>query len=208
MRIGGFVKQSSDEWPGENVAIVYVKGCNFRCSYCRNTLMALPGLLDRTTEIPQDIVFHYLKMSHPKLTGVVVSGGEPTMQQSLPGFLASVKALGLKVKLTTNGTNPEMLNKLINLKLVDHISMDIKSGFAPGQYESITGTRSDIYIESVLQSISILKSSGISHQFFTTVLPGIHTPEILGELGALLAGSEHIINKFKAEKSSEVVSGK
>ncbi len=182
MRIGGLVKLSVVDWPGTPAAVVFTKGCNFRCSYCRNPLLVFPDLLDRTPDIPSDIVLNYLHLCSSFIEGVVIAGGEPTIQHKLPDFLYSVKDMGLKVKLDTNGTNPAMLKKLIESELVDYIAMDIKAGFTDEQYENITGVSVEGLMGDILQSVQIIRSSGLFHHFYTTVLPSVHTPEIIEEL--------------------------
>jgi len=206
MRIGEFVKQSVVDWPGEIAAVIFMKGCNFKCSYCHNHLMVHKDLLNRTPDLPKEVILYYLSRYKSSLTGVVITGGEPTIQVSLPSFLKEIKALGLKIKLKTNGTNPGMLQSIIDAKLVDQISMDVKSGLSAGQYDLITGVKCENHIENVLKSISIIKSSDVSHQFFTVVLPGIHTAEILDEIDNRLEGSSYIKQKFRIGNESKVIS--
>jgi len=206
MRIGEFVKQSVVDWPGEIAAVIFIKGCNFKCSYCHNHLMVHKDLLNRTPDLPKEVILYYLRRYKSNLTGVVITGGEPTLQADLLSFLSEIKALGLKIKLKTNGTKPEMLQNIIDAKLVDHISMDVKSGFSEGQYELIAGVNCDVHIKNVLESVSIIKASDISHQFFTVVLPGIHTPEILDEIDNMLDGSAHIMQKFLIGNESKIIS--
>lgn len=126
IRIGGLVKQSFVDWDGVLSAVVFTKGCNFRCSYCHNPALVVPALMRERPDVAESEVFDYLARRRGWLDGVVVTGGEPTLHAGLPAFLERVKALGYRVKLDTNGTNPEMLRQLIASGAVDFVAMDIK----------------------------------------------------------------------------------
>ena len=119
IRIGGLVKQSFVDWDGVLSAVVFTKGCNFRCSYCHNPALVVPALMRERPDVAESEVFDYLARRRGWLDGVVVTGGEPTLHAGLPAFLERVKALGYRVKLDTNGTNPEMLRQLIASGAVD-----------------------------------------------------------------------------------------
>ena len=122
--IGGIVKFSTVDYPGYVVASIFTIGCNMRCGYCHNPELVLPEQFADT--IPEHEILEFLATRVGKLDGVAISGGEPTMQADLPQFIAKIKAMGLRVKLDTNGTNPGMVQKLITEQLVDFIAMDIK----------------------------------------------------------------------------------
>ncbi len=126
IRIGGLVKQSFVDWDGVLSAVVFTKGCNFRCGYCHNPALVVPALMRERPDVAESEVFDYLARRRGWLDGVVVTGGEPTLHAGLPAFLERVKALGYRVKLDTNGTNPEMLRQLIASGAVDFVAMDIK----------------------------------------------------------------------------------
>ncbi len=142
MIIGGLQKFSLLDFPGHVSAIVFTQGCNFRCSFCYNPMLVWPVMgegklaYDRHIGgqkqknhpfIPEDDFLSFLRNRKGKLDGVVVSGGEPTIQPDLPDFLAKIKTLGFAVKLDSNGSNPQMLADIIEKKLVDYIAMDLKS---------------------------------------------------------------------------------
>src|SRR5574344_1116419 len=122
MIIGGFQKSSLIDYPGMISAIIFTKGCNFKCPYCHN-----PELFENTSSdlIKPDDVLSFLSTRKGKLDGVVVTGGEPTLQHDLKDFIKEIKDMDFLVKLDSNGTNPEMLKELINENLVDYVAMDI-----------------------------------------------------------------------------------
>ncbi len=176
MKIAGFKKQSLIDFPGYISSVVFTLGCNFRCGYCHNPGLVLPskkGLL-----IEENKVMEYLEKYNKLLDAVCITGGEPTIHKNLPGFISKIKGLGLKVKLDSNGTNPDMLNSLIENKLVDCIAMDIKHVLVYENYCMITGgCISKKAFSKILASIELIKQANISHEFRTTVIKGVHTKE-------------------------------
>ena len=144
MNIGGLQKFSLLDYPEHLSAIIFTQGCNFRCQYCYNPMLVWPIRKGRLKDIslsvldgdqqkgrPQIIsegdLFAFLKTRAGKLDAVVITGGEPTIQPDLSKFIAKIKKLGYLVKVDTNGTNPDMLKKLIKEGLVDYLAMDIKA---------------------------------------------------------------------------------
>ena len=127
-------------------------------------------------------LFDFLKSRAGKLDGVVVSGGEPTIQADLPEFLAKIKKLDFKIKLDTNGTNPVMLKKIVAKQLVDYIAMDIKAPAAG--YEKVTGAKSQF--PKIAESIRIIRESGLPYEFRSTIVPGLHTAEDIRKMGEMI----------------------
>ncbi len=135
MRILGFQKTTLLDYPGKLASLIFTGGCNFRCPYCQNgELVTGAGQAEPVREA--DILDH-LKKRAGILEGLVISGGEPTLQPDLIDFAEKVKSLGLAVKLDTNGTNPEVVETLISRDLVDYIAMDIKQ--CPEKYPQTAG---------------------------------------------------------------------
>lgn len=187
MIIGGLIKQSLIDYPGKISAVVFTRGCNFRCGYCHNPELVLPNLFHRQKTIQTGDFFNWLKSRKNWLDAVVVTGGEPTIHCDLPEFLHLIKSLGYKVKLDTNGTNPDLLKFILSQNLVDYVAMDIKTVPDITSYSQITGIMmSNIDIEKVEQSLIILKKALIQVEFRTTVIPDIHTPVILEKINCLL----------------------
>jgi pyruvate formate lyase activating enzyme len=205
MRIGGVVKQNTGDFPEGTAAFIYLKGCNFRCSFCRSLILTQTDMLNRTVDLSEQVVFDFLRLNKNNISGVVVTGGEPTMQKALPSFLMQIKGMGFKIKIKTNGTNSEMLSKIIRLGLVDYVMMDVKAALCSESYEKIAGVACDELIDNVLKSILLIKDSGIKHEFFTVVLPGIHTDEDIEDLKSILKGSKYALQKVKVEENEAAV---
>ena len=160
MKIGGLLKFSMIDFPGYISAIVFTQGCNIRCKYCHNPeLLPLSG----ETSYSEEEILYYLEKRKNCLEGLVITGGEPTLQADLKDFIKKVRAFGYKIKLDTNGTNPQMVRELINEHLVDFIAMDIKAPFE--KYHLVCGP---VNTARVQETMSLIIESGIAYQFRTT----------------------------------------
>ena len=164
MKIGGLQKVSLTDYPGKISAIVFTQGCNFRCPYCHNPELVDPELYQEC--LPEEEFFSYLEMRKGKIEAVTITGGEPTIQNDLIPFLMRVKAMGLLIKIDTNGSKPEVLEELIRRNLVDYLAMDIKAPLE--KYAAIA--RTPVNGIAIRQSIMLIMNSGIDYEFRTTVV--------------------------------------
>ena len=162
MKISGLLKFSMIDFPGSISAIVFTQGCNLHCAYCHNPEL-IPPAQDENNAIAEEDILDYLNMRRKALDGLVITGGEPTLQPDLEQFAEKVKAMGYLIKLDTNGTNPAVLRRLIDKKLLDFIAMDIKAPFE--KYEAVCGKAN---LDAVKESMAMVISSGINYQFRTT----------------------------------------
>lgn len=162
MLIGGFQKFSLLDYPGQLAAIVFTQGCNFRCPYCHN-----PGLVNPknyTRIIPTSEILAFLDSRRGKLGAVCITGGEPTLHQDLPWFVAELREMGFLIKVDTNGSNPGMISELSSKDMVDYWAMDLK---APLHLYPVV-SRSDVPVDAIMHSMDILRSSGVEYEFRTT----------------------------------------
>ena len=183
MKICGIEKFSMVDWDTKIVCTLFASGCNFRCPFCHNASLALSN----QAPLDENEIFDYLEKRKGLLDGVCVSGGEPTLSHDLEEFIGKIKALGYKVKLDTNGTNPTMVQNLINKGLVDYIAMDVKN--SPEKYATTTGLAS-ISLDNILESVRIIKSSGIAHEFRTTIIKEFHTENDLKRIADIVDGCD------------------
>ncbi len=192
MLIKGFQPLTLIDYPGQLAAIIFFGGCNLRCHYCYNKLLAL-----NSPELPiinEDQIFSFLENRNGLIDGVVITGGEPTLQEDLTEFIKKIKQLGFLVKLDTNGTNPDIVKELIDNKLVDYIAMDIKN--IPESYEKTTTVGIDI--KNVMETVKIIMGSGIDYEFRTTVLPKLISKKDFLKIGEWLKGAKkYCIQQFK-----------
>ncbi|MEA3453252.1 MAG: anaerobic ribonucleoside-triphosphate reductase activating protein [Patescibacteria group bacterium] len=173
MIIGGIQKNTLIDYPGKIAATIFVSGCNFKCPFCYNPELVLPGSIVQASPISLKDIYSFLEERKGFLEAVVICGGEPTIYEDIIDFAKQIKDMGYLVKLDTNGSNPEILKKMISQKLLDYIAMDIK---APKErYQELAGTLVDI--EKIEQSISILKKKETDYEFRTTIVPGLLTKE-------------------------------
>jgi pyruvate formate lyase activating enzyme len=189
MVIRGFQKVSIIDFPGNICATIFTGGCNLRCRYCYNRNLVLnPEKLPKYFE--DDILF-YLDNRKDKLDGVCISGGEPTLQPDLGDFIEKIKSLDLKVKLDTNGTNPDKLKEL--LPILDYVAMDIK---APLDKYSYINKCTDGHVQSIRESIEALKKSRIPHEFRTTLVPVLTLEDII-QIRKLIPYERYVIQQFR-----------
>jgi pyruvate formate lyase activating enzyme len=164
MKIGGLQRVSLIDYPGKIGAIIFTQGCNFRCSYCHNPELVDPDQYGPV--IPEKDVLFFLDKRQGKLEAVTVTGGEPTLQPDLEKFLEEVKKMGYLIKVDTNGSKPDILEKVIRKRLVDYLAMDIKGPLE--RYRQIASVKVDK--SRIRRSIQLIKASGIKYEFRTTVV--------------------------------------
>jgi pyruvate formate lyase activating enzyme len=195
--IKGIQKTTFVDYPGKIAATVFTSGCNFRCVFCHNSSLVDAEKGKALPTIPEAEILDYLKGRTHQLEGVCVSGGEPTIHPDLPVFIRKLKALGYNIKLDTNGSNPDMLQGLIDEGLLEYIAMDIKGPI--GLYSQIVNMK--INESDILRSISIIKNSKVRQEFRTTVLPEFHQDADIDSVGCMLRGAQHYsLQQFRASE--------
>jgi len=192
MKYAGIVKQSLVDYPGELAAVLFTQGCSLRCPFCHN-----PHLLIKTKEsaanaIDIEEVLHFLKGRQGFLDAVVISGGEPTLNEGLLDDIKRIKALGYLLKLDTNGTNSVMLEKLVREGLLDYVAMDIKAPVEYKRYQQACGKISSADFFQIRNSINLLNHlRDVQVEFRTTVIPLLHTPLDIENIARYIQGANH-----------------
>jgi pyruvate formate lyase activating enzyme len=193
VRIGGVQKHSLIDYPGKISAVLFLTGCNLKCPYCHNPALArgeIPGWL----EPGFDEFLAFLHQRRGFLDGVVISGGEPTLQAGLVEVCGQIRALGYPVKLDTNGSRPRMLKQLLDAQLVNYIAMDIKTD--PLLYRR--HLQADCHPSALLESIRLILDSGIDHEFRTTCVKPIVKPVTIETIARLIAGAQlYMLQQFR-----------
>jgi pyruvate formate lyase activating enzyme len=196
MRIGGFQKVSLIDYPGKICAIIFTQGCNFRCPYCHNP--ELINLSDSQSPINEEEILLFLRMRKGKLDAVVITGGEPTLQQDLIEFLRKIREMGYLIKLDTNGSHPELIEKLIKLRIVDYLTMDVKAPLE--KYREITNSK--VNPDIIRKSIESIMKSGLDYEFRTTLVKSQLSKEDIIEIGKLIKDSQlYVLQKFVPSKT-------
>ena len=194
--IKGFLETSFVDWPGKICSVLFLPHCNFRCPYCHNHPLIFHP--EQYTSVPIEEVLSYLRSYGNWIDGICVTGGEPTLQDDLPLLIHEIKRQGFLVKLDTNGSNPQMLENLINARQIDFISMDVKAPLDPFSYRRSTGL--PINLSLISRSIEILKRGEVEYEFRMTVVPGLHQEEDIKNLGnQLRVGPRLVLQNFNPE---------
>lgn len=204
MLISAIQKFTMLDYPDHTAAIVFTPGCNMRCKFCHNKEFVLPKEVEKIAGsfVDEEAVLQFLETRKGLLDGVVISGGEPTLQKDLCFFIEKVRAKGFLVKLDTNGHQPDIIKELAEAGLLDYIAMDVKT--LPEKYEELVGEGD--YVTTIPRSIEIIKKSGIAYEFRTTMIKEVHTQEIIEEMTNLLAGSEkYYMQTFRSQNTLDPV---
>ncbi len=169
MEISGLIKNSFVDYPKNIACVVFTAGCNMNCWYCHNhdLISETKGVID------ENYVLNLLEERKKFLDGVVITGGEPTLQPDLKDFIKKVKTTGLKVKLDTNGTNLTMLKDLVESGLIDYVAMDVKAPL--NKYSKITTVPN---LQEIKDSIEYIKNCGLDYEFRTTFAPNLTMDDI------------------------------
>ncbi|MFA5729663.1 MAG: anaerobic ribonucleoside-triphosphate reductase activating protein [Candidatus Paceibacterota bacterium] len=202
MTIGGLQKVTLVDYPGKLACTIFLSGCNFRCPFCYSKELVLDQEIKNHPQISEDYLIDFLNEKKGLLDGCVICGGEPTIHgESLIELLRKINKMGFLIKLDTNGTNPDVIKRLIDEKLVDYIAMDVKAPLIKEKYEAACGMVVDI--SKLRESISIIKDSGVDYEFRTTVVPGIHTQEnVIRIANDIAPANKYFVQRFRGEKGT------
>jgi pyruvate formate lyase activating enzyme len=208
MIIAGLQKTTLIDYPGKIACVVFLAVCNFRCPWCYSSELVLPVKIAKQPRLSEKEFFDFIRKRQGLLEGVVICGGEPTVNKELPKFIEKIKNLpasrqggGFSVKLDTNGSNPEMLKNLVDAKLIDYVAMDIKSSPNNQIYKSILGE--GVKFADIEESVNFLKNSNIDFEFRTTVVNTIHKKEEFSEIAKWIGGNnvKYYLQNFRPEKT-------
>lgn len=184
MKISGLQKLTLLDYPGHLACTVFTTGCNFRCPFCQNASLVLSPC--EISNYSEEEILNFLSSRKHILEGICISGGEPALQQDLLPFIRKVKSMGYLVKLDTNGTQSELLRELINNHLIDMVAMDIKN--SKERYAQTCGIET-LNMNTIEESVNLLKEGRIPYEFRTTVVKELHTKKDIENIGKWLHGS-------------------
>ena len=190
MIIQGLQKTTLIDYPGKIACTVFLAGCNFRCPWCYSSDL----VFSRGEEISPASFFSFLDQRKNQLEGVVICGGEPTINSDLPDFCSKVKQKGYSVKLDTNGSNPVMLKELVESGLIDYVAMDVKA--PQDKYTKAIGVNFDI--AKIEKSISFLKQNKVDYEFRTTIHPFLNKNDLIKIAEWIRPAKKYYLQPFKA----------
>ena len=193
MIIHGLNKLTLLDYPGLTACTLFTGGCNFRCPFCHNASLVENPMGQPV--IPEDEIFAYLKKRQGILEGVCITGGEPTLNPDLIDFMKKVKSLSYKVKLDTNGTNPDMLIRAVEEGAVDYVAMDIKN--SPENYGMSVGIK-NYDTAKIKRSVKYLLEDHIDYEFRTTVVREFNDKNSFYGVADLISGAKkYYLQAFK-----------
>jgi len=183
---------SLHDYPGRTCVKAVIPGCNFRCPYCLNEdlVVNMAGL----RLLPESVVIDHLYKSRSLIDALCLGGGEPTLHNGLLSFIYKVKSVGFDIKLDTNGTRPKRIKKLMEERLLDYVSFELKAPL--DRYGEVAGAKVDI--DAVEQSVRLLRRGDVDHEFRTTMVPGLVDGDDLEKIASMVIGSRRfVIQQFK-----------
>jgi anaerobic ribonucleoside-triphosphate reductase activating protein len=197
VKIGGFIKTTLLDWEGKVACTIYLTGCDFRCPYCHNRDLVLHP--DEVEGIDEENVLRYIEENADFLDGAVISGGEVLMNAGTLPLIKKLRKLGMKIKIDTNGSHPDVLEDLLGAGLVDMVAMDIKTSLNE-RYNSATGTK--VNIENIRRSVNIIMDSAPDYEFRTTVAPIFVKPEDIENICKEIKGAKkYRIHQFRPKNT-------
>ena len=197
MQIKGFIDTSFSDWDGKVSSVIFLPKCNFRCPFCYNK-----GLVLQPEAMPTVACEHikkYLEENRKWIDGVVITGGEPTNHEDLPDLCSEFERIGFHVKLDTNGTNPAMIDKLIENKLVDYVALDLKAPLTEEEYSKASGVNAMSVLDRLKESIQILFDGKVDYEFRTTVVPTLHRVDDVQKICQAIRGCrKYVLQTYKS----------
>ncbi|HIW84700.1 MAG TPA: anaerobic ribonucleoside-triphosphate reductase activating protein [Candidatus Dorea gallistercoris] len=192
MVIQGLQKLTLLDYPQKVACTVFTAGCNFRCPFCHNASLVIDTY--KNQEIPGEEFFAFLRKRQGILDGVCVTGGEPLIQHGIEDFVREIKRLGYAVKLDTNGSFPDKLQRIVEAGLVDYVAMDIKN--SQENYGRTVGIEG-YDLRNIHRSVQYLLSDPISYEFRTTVVREFHQRSDFESIGKWIRGArQYYLQQF------------
>ena len=194
MILGGLRPCSFIDYPGRLAAVAFAQGCNLRCRYCHNPALVAPRAAAPEDAPTDEETLRLLARRRGALGGLVVSGGEPTLQDGLASFLEQAKGLGFAVKLDTNGTRPDVVERLLARGLVDHLAVDVKA--TPEDAAWLCGSADQP--RNARRCLELARDAGIAGEARTTVVAPLHDAARLEALAEFAAPAERwFLQRFR-----------
>jgi pyruvate formate lyase activating enzyme len=181
------------DYPGRVAATLFASGCNFRCPYCQNPELVDPDRFPPLPTLAEEAVLIELEERLGFLEGVVLTGGEPTLQEGLVRFVERLREMGYLVKLDTNGSRPEVVSALVEGGRIDYVAVDVKA--PPDRYAEFAGV--DAALAEVERTIAILKGGRVDYEFRTTVAPGLTGADVEAIAAWIRPSRRYVLQLFR-----------
>ncbi len=192
---GGVEWTTVIDYPGKVATTLFTVGCNFRCPFCHNPELVDPGRF--APVLDESEILDRIRNRVGFIDGVVISGGEPTVQPALRSFVENAKDLGLLVKLDTNGSRPDVLRALLEEQRVDFVAMDVKG--PPDAYDRLTGIA--VEVGAIEESIRLILDRAPDYEFRTTVAPTLSRTAVLRIAERIAGAKRYVLQAFRAPET-------
>ncbi|WP_155313241.1 anaerobic ribonucleoside-triphosphate reductase activating protein [Desulfosarcina ovata] len=186
MILAGFQKNSFIDYPGKISCVLFVTGCNFICPYCHNADLARGEYPER---IELETVLDFLASRQGMLEGVVITGGEPSLNKRIADLCGLIKTLGYPVKLDTNGSRPDVLGRLLDEHLVDFVAMDIKAPLDRYHPFCVQPQIAD----RLMESIRLIMASAPAYEFRTTCVKPFVDAAAMATIAQTIQGADRYV---------------
>lgn len=200
MAIVGIDKLSLLDYEDKVSVVLFSKACNFRCPFCHNG----ESVLNAKEELNFDDILAFLKTRTGLVDAVVFTGGEPTLEPDLEVKIKAVKSLGFLVKLDTNGTNPELVEKLLDDGVVDYVAMDIKN--SPSLYAQTSGVN-HVNMDNIKKSIAVIMAKAPDYEFRTTLVKEFHEHMNYDSFFELIKGAKRLYLQKFVDREGCIIKG-
>ena len=200
MAIVGIDKLSLLDYEDKVSVVLFSKACNMRCPFCHNG----ESVLNAEEELNFDDILAFLKTRKGLVDAVVFTGGEPTLEPDLEVKIKAVRDLGFDIKLDTNGTNPGLLEKLLDDGVVDYVAMDIKN--CPSLYGETCGVK-NINLDNIKKSISIIMKKAKDYEFRTTLVHEFHQKMDYDAFFALIKDAKRLYLQKFVDREGCIIKG-
>ena len=192
MKISGIQKTTTIDYPWKIACVVFTMWCNFRCPFCHNPETVLPEQMKliQNDLIPDDAFFNFLESRRGKLDGVSICGWEPTLQPDLYDFAKKIKEMWFLVKLDTNGSNVDIVEKMLWDGLLDYIAIDLKHSM--DKYTTATWVvQNKDFFDNYERLLKLLLGSKIDYEYRTTAIKWMHTKDDIESMAKYIKGAKN-----------------
>ena len=188
---------SARAWPGRLAMVLHVTGCNFRCPGCQQRSRIM--LPEEARLLDPGSIREEIDRRSGFVDGIVITGGEPFLQNGLISFLRDLKDKHIPVRIKTNGLFPDPLACCLQEGLVQEVSLEIRNDLQ--HYAASAGLKS-FDPGPLTRSLKLLGNAEISWDAVLEVDDSWFQDSDPGQLAALLADADHIrvINHKRTEQ--------
>ncbi len=194
MKLGGILDISTKDIPHKSAMVLFTVGCNFKCEYCHNKylLQLNVGREYNINELIDKVSTNLL------VSGVSITGGEPTLQKDLPELCKEIKEIGKYLSIDTNGSNPAVIKAIS--PYINRVALDLKGPLEPKKLEKITGVK--VNINRIIETFEFLKDKKeiefeVRTTYVDSILSSIDIQNIIFTLKELKFSGNFVLQQYQ-----------